>query len=385
MHKNIRLLALFNFFTDFHLYSAILIIYFVKVTGSYSLGMSLFSVAMLSSALFEIPTGIFSDYIGRKKTMISGAICSLVSVIFYAIGASYLILFIGALFEGLQRAWYSGNNDALLYETLSNSNRKDDYDHYLGRTSSMFQVAAAVGIIIGGFVAVWSFSLVMWFSVIPQLICLIISLQIIEPTRLSYQSANIYSHLFTAIKKIWSNRKLRLLSINSIIGFAISESTYQFRSAFVNTLWPLWAIGFSKVLSSVGAAISYWFSSKLIRKVGSFRLLLISNIYGKIINICSVAVATIISPILMSSTSIFHGATEVANSKLMQKEFTNAQRATLGSVNSFLGSLAFGIFAIFLGILADKFGPAKALLFAFIISLPTLLINWTLFRENKNE
>jgi len=171
--------------------------------------MSLFSVAMLSSALFEIPTGIFSDYIGRKKTMISGAICSLVSVIFYAIGASYLILFIGALFEGLQRAWYSGNNDALLYETLSNSNRKDDYDHYLGRTSSMFQVAAAVGIIIGGFVAVWSFSLVMWFSVIPQLICLIISLQIIEPTRLSYQSANIYSHLFTAIKKIWSSEARR--------------------------------------------------------------------------------------------------------------------------------------------------------------------------------
>ncbi|MBU0978883.1 hypothetical protein KKF92_03610 [Patescibacteria group bacterium] len=153
----------------------------------------------------------------------------------------------------------------------------------------------------------------------------------------------------------------------------------------MNTLWPLWAIGFSKVLSSVGAAISYWFSSKLIRKVGSFRLLLISNIYGKIINICSVAVATIISPILMSSTSIFHGATEVANSKLMQKEFTNAQRATLGSVNSFLGSLAFGIFAIFLGILADKFGPARALLFAFIISLPTLLINWVLFKENKNE
>lgn len=385
MHKNIKLLALFNFFTDFHLFSAILIIYFAQVTGSYALGMSLFSVAMVSSALFEVPTGIFSDYIGRKKTMVLGAICAVLSITFYAIGMNYWILFVGALFEGLQRAWYSGNNDALLYETLSNSNRKDNYDHYLGRTSSMFQVAAAVGIIVGGFIAVWSFPLVMWLSVIPQITCLIISLLIIEPIKHSRRSSNIYSHLITSAQKIWANRKLRLLSINSIIGFAVGESTYQFRAAFVNTLWPLWAVGFSKVLSSVGAAISYWYSGRLIKKVGAFRLLLISNVYGKVINIGSVAVATIISPVLLSSTSLFYGATGVANSKLMQKEFTDEQRATLGSINSLMGNLAFGIFAVILGIFADKFGPTKALLFAYIFSLPTLLINWTLFKNNKDE
>jgi MFS family permease len=385
MHKNIRLLALFNFFTDFHLFGAILIIYFAQVTGLYALGMSLFSVAMVSSALFEVPTGIFSDYIGRKKTMVLGAVCAVLSITFYAIGMNYWILFIGALFEGLQRAWYSGNNDALLYETLSNSNRKDEYDHYLGKTSAMFQVAAAIGIIVGGFIAVYSFPLVMWLSVFPQVICLIISFLIVEPVKHNTQSSNIYDHLITASKRIWTNRKLRLLSTNSIIGFAVGESTYQFRAAFVNTLWPLWAVGFSKVLSSLGAAISYWYSGKLIRKIGAFRLLLVSNIYGKVVNISSVAFATVVSPVLLSSTSLFYGATGVANSKLMQKEFTDEQRATLGSVNSFMGNLAFGIFAVILGIFADKFGPTKALLFAYIFSLPTLFINWKLFKDNKNE
>src|SRR3989344_496632 len=385
MHKNIKLLALFNFFTDFHLFSAILIIYFAQVTGSYALGMSLFSVAMVSSALFEVPTGVFSDYMGRKKTMVMGAVCAVLAIAFYAIGVNYWILFIGALFEGLQRAWYSGNNDALLYETLSNSNSKDDYDHYLGKTSAMFQVAAAVGIIVGGFIAVWSFPLVMWLSVVPQVICLIISLLIIEPVRNSNQSSNIYTHLIAAAKKIWMNKKLRLLNISSIISYAIGESTYQFRAAFVNTLWPLWAVGFSQILSSIGAAISYWYSGKLIKKVGAFRLLLISNIYSKVINIGSVAMATVGSPVLLSSTSLFHGANDVANSKLMQKEFTDEQRATLGSINSFMGNLAFGFLAVVLGIFADKFGPAKALLFAYIFSLPTLLINWVLFKENKNE
>ncbi|QQG44481.1 MAG: MFS transporter [Candidatus Roizmanbacteria bacterium] len=385
MHKNIKLLALFNFFTDFHLYSAILIIYFAKVTGSFVLGMSLFSVAMVSSALFEIPTGIFSDYIGRKKTMVLGALCSILSVVFYAVGTGYLILFIGALFEGLRRSWYSGNNDALLYETLASTNRKDDYAHYLGKTGAMFQVASAVGIIIGGIIAVYSFSIIMWLSVIPQIICLIIALSIIEPVKQSSQSGNIYSHLTTALAKIWSNKKLRLLSINSIIGYAIGESTYQFRSAFVNTLWPLWAVGFSKVLSSIGAAVSYWYSGKIIKKIGAFRLLLISNLYGKVINIGSVVFATVVSPVLLALTSLFFGATGVASSKLNQKEFTDEQRATLGSINSFLGSLAFGVFAIVLGFLADQYGPTKALLIAYFLSLPTLLINWILFKNNKDE
>lgn len=385
MYKNIKLIALFNFFSDFSLAGAILIIYFAKVTGSYALGMSLFSVAMISAAIFEVPTGIFSDYLGRKKTIIFGNLCGILAVVFYALGFNYWFLFIGALFEGLQRSWYSGNNEALLYETLADSGRQADYDHYLGKTSSMFQLAAAAGIILGGIVASWSFSLIMWLSLIPQLICLVIALNLVEPVKQTAASTNIYSHLSAALKQIWSNRKLKLLSINNAVGFAIGESSWQFRSAFVNTLWPLWAVGISKALSSIGATLSYWYAGKLIKKVGAFRLLFFSNVYSEAVDIFSVALPTVASPLLMTSTSLFYGADEVASSKLVQKEFSDRQRATLGSLNSFIGKLAFGIFAVILGFLGDKFGPAKALLFAYVLSLPTVWINWILFRDNKDE
>lgn len=385
MKRNIRLLSLFNFFTDFNLYGAILVLYFAKITGSYVLAMSLFSITMISSAVFELPTGIYSDLIGRKKTMILGAICSVLSITFYAIGSNFFILVVGALFEGLQRSWYSGNNDALLYEVLSDSNKKQEYDHYLGRTSSMFQIAAAVGIIIGGFIATQSFHLIMWLSVIPQLICLIFAFLIVEPKKIIKESTNIYSHLHLTAMKLWENKKLRLLSLNSVINYAVGESTYQFRAAFVNKFWPLWAVGFSKVFSSIGAAISYWFSGKLIKKFGAYRLLLFSNIFSKFINIFSVLIASVFSPLLLSSTSLLHGATEVAKNKLMQQEFTDEQRATLGSLNSLLGNFAFGICAILIGSIADKFGVIMALFIIYVLSLPTLWINWMLFNKNKNE
>jgi hypothetical protein len=57
---NIRLLAWFNFCLDFRLYAPVAILYFSDVAGSFTLGMSVFSAIMLSGALLEVPTGVFS-------------------------------------------------------------------------------------------------------------------------------------------------------------------------------------------------------------------------------------------------------------------------------------------------------------------------------------
>lgn len=219
LHKNIKILTWFNFFTDFKLYAPIAIIYFAKVTGSYALGMSIFSIATISSAIFEIPTGIFSDYIGRKKTVILGAIAASTYAIFYAIGGSFVILAIGAIFDGLSQSFYSGNNDALLHDTLSENKNEHQYDEFLGKISAMFQIALAVSAIVGSILANWSFAFIMWLSVIPQFLCLILSLFLIEPNIHSEKSNNIFDHLKDAAQNFSTNKKLRLLSITSILGY----------------------------------------------------------------------------------------------------------------------------------------------------------------------
>src|SRR3989344_9241263 len=172
LQKNITLLSWHNFFTDFVFFAPVAIIYFAKITGSYALGMSIFSIAYVSSAIFEIPTGILSDLVGRKKTIIFGSISSVVCMIFYAIAGSYWLLCIGAVLQGLSRAFYSGNNDALLHDTLKESGKEQEYHAYLGRTSSMFQVALAIASVVGSIMAAKSFALVMWASVVPQVCAL---------------------------------------------------------------------------------------------------------------------------------------------------------------------------------------------------------------------
>lgn len=345
--------------------------------------MSLFSVAMASSALFEVPTGIFSDFLGRRKTVFYGTLFASLAAIFYAIGSSYWILFIGAVLDGISRSWYSGNNDALLHDSLREVGKKNLYAHFLGKTNAMFQAALMIGAVMGSIAAQWSFPLIMWASVIPQVACMIISLLLKEPTRLMKRRTNIFSHIKISSLHLWNNKRLRLLSLQDIISFGVGESSFQFGAAFIHTVWPLWAIGFSKMISYGGAFISYWFSGTFIRKIGSYNILIIGNIYTRIANFLSYGIPTVFSPVLMASSSIFYGATSVAKNSLMQMEYLEKQRATLGSLNSFVGNIFYAMFAPLLGIIADIYGPAKALIFVQFCMLSVLYINFKLKNMQK--
>src|SRR5688572_21114534 len=96
--RNIRIVTWFNFCNDFRPYSAIAILYFAQVTGSFALGLLVFSVASISKSLFEVPTGLWSDNVGRKKAMVWGAVASSVSILLYALGGSFWMLAVGAVF-----------------------------------------------------------------------------------------------------------------------------------------------------------------------------------------------------------------------------------------------------------------------------------------------
>ncbi|GHO72032.1 hypothetical protein KSC_109240 [Ktedonobacter sp. SOSP1-52] len=72
--KNITLLKWFNFLIAFRPFSALALIYFSQVTHSYALGLSLFSITQLAQAMCEIPTGMYSNRVGRKLCLIIGAL-----------------------------------------------------------------------------------------------------------------------------------------------------------------------------------------------------------------------------------------------------------------------------------------------------------------------
>ncbi len=382
--RNIPLLAWFNFLLDFRLYAPVMVIYFEQITGSYLLAMSILSLIMLSSALLEVPTGIFSDRIGRRRTVIFGAFASLASVTCYAIGGTYSVLVIGAIFEGLGRSLFSGNNDALLHDTLAESGQQGDYQTYLGRVSSAYQVALATSAVLGGVLAAISFPLVMWLSVLPKVIMVGMSFRFVEPQIHTEQAGNVFAHLREALHHIANNPRLRLLSIGQIIAFAIGEASFMFRTVFIEMLWPLWAIGLARTISNVTAAISFYFAGWLLKRFGQRRLMFGGIVISELINLTALFMASVISPAMMGVTSIFFGVNMVSMNGLMQREFTDAQRSTMGSLTAFGGSLLYAVVAVGLGWLADRIGVRSALIITTLLSFTPVIFLWFAFRRDSH-
>lgn len=383
MNKNIKLLSWFNFFVDFVFYAPVAVLYFAHVTGSYALGMSIFSVVRIFSALFEVPTGVFSDMIGRKNTVVAGACSSVLSVVLYAFGGSYWMLFAGAILEGLGRSFYSGNNDALLHDSLVQTNAQEEYHRHFGKLNAFNGIGSAIVAAVGGFMANISFGLVMWASLVPRIMLVVLALMIVEPKIHVEKSTNIFFHLKESLAQFRLNRKLRLLTIVSAMRTAIYEGAYTFRTAFVATLWPLWAVGFSNTISSIGAAISFFSSGKVIDRFGYKRVLVFEIIINRIINLSALIFPTVASPALMGTTSLTYGVTTTAVNAMLQKEFTPKQRATLGSLSSLFGSIAFSVVAVLLGYIGDRIGPAKALIIAHVSILTILFFYKKIFSSES--
>jgi len=385
LERNIKLLKWHSFFTDFSLWTPLAIIYFSRVSGSYTLGLSIFSIAMFSSAIFELPTGIFSDRYGRVKTLIFGALSFLLSSIFYAIGLNYWFLVIGAVLSGLGRSFYSGNNDALLYDNLVQVKKTKDFAEHNGKIGAMSQAALGIAGLFGSFIAYFSFPVLMWLSIIPALVCFIVATKLSETKLIDSQSENIFAHVGIALKNFISNTKLRLISLSDIIGFGLGESGWNFRSAFIATLWPVWAIGFAQVLSNIGSTLSFHFSGKILKKIPALNILIFKLLFNRFINLTALITANVFSPALMTINSLFYGVGQVAKNNLLQNEFSSQQRATMGSLNSLFGSLFYAFFAVILGILADKFGPKNALIIESILGFSVLYFYLTLKKIIKNE
>lgn len=380
---NIKLLGLLNLFMDLKFYDAFAIIYFTAISGSMVLGMSIFSISMITNALFELPTGIISDRVGRKKTLILGTIISLSYSIAFAIGVNYWLLVIAAILEGLERAFYSGNNDALLYDTLKEAGLEKDYKTYYGKVSAMYKVAAIIAVLVGGVLVYFtSIRFLIILTIIPKLINLFICFKITDPKiHTNKIPNNPFEHIKELFKKVKNNKPLKKIIIASTISSCSGESSYQFRPMFYKMVWPVWAIGIPNLLTNLGEFTANWFGGKITKKYGYKKVLIFNNIYNVFSNIIGFVTNNVFSPIILISNSLF--ITNVAKNGLMNEYYTDEMRASMASLTSLITTLSVSIAMIAVGALADAFGVIIALIVACSFKLITVFMYNNIFKNDK--
>ena len=116
--KEIRKLGLFTFFRSLTFFAPISVMFYCENGLSYFQIMILQSIYGMMTALFEIPSGVLSDIIGRKMTLIFGTIMFAMAFACGSVGQSMAPFVVMQVMAAAGQSCYSGTFVSLMYEDV---------------------------------------------------------------------------------------------------------------------------------------------------------------------------------------------------------------------------------------------------------------------------
>lgn len=193
------------------------------------------SVYYISVVCIEVPSGYFSDRIGRKKTLIISSILFMLSYVVFALSYNFGSLACGQILLAAAISFRSGTDTSFYYESLVDANKEDEYGQREASVQSWVQIASAFAVLIGGFVGAISLHLPYYLSALIVLPALIISFYFTEPGLLKKESAPFFKQLIICFQYLKSPQLLWLFMF-SVLMYAMTHIPYEFYQPYLKLL-----------------------------------------------------------------------------------------------------------------------------------------------------
>ena len=360
--KSAGLYPWYAFFVNAYFWGPIFFLFFSSKCGIEN-ALLLEAVYYTGVVLLEVPSGYFSDKIGRKITLTIASLFFCLSYFTFFIADSIVALAIGQLFLSGAFAFLSGTDTSLHYEILEKIGKENEYLDREAKISGRSFLAGAGAAILGGSIALISFNYAYLLSFLSALAGLIIILKIKEPpvNKKENNKLNFFSQLITLAKKSKSN-PLKYTLVFTICLTVLNHLPYEFYQPYIKSLnlsdsfeGTTLFTGIHMALTMLlGAFISKYISG-LKKKMGVKPLLVSTNIIITfMILMMTFFVHPLIAIILMLRNVPRAIAIPVTNS-VVAPELNKNERGTYFSLQSMAGRLSFALTLTLISILS-KFG-----------------------------
>ena len=386
IQKNIKLFKIDAFLGGFWPLNTLAIIYFQQITQSYALAMLVWSVSNLTQTFGEIPTGIYSDKIGRRKTLILSSAAILICFLLWALAGQFQqswLLFIGAVFWGLSDSFLSGTNEALMYETMDESNQTEDFSFLYAKSNFWMQFGFAVSALSAAVLAYfYSLQIIAWISVIPIFGKLITAFLFVEPKRIKMQKRTTsWIHFLIAFRRLCRNKKLRFYATISAIDEAVGSAFFHIESAYYNTLIQTWLVNIVRFVKQISGMIGFALVPFL-KRFGSVRCFFTAITFSEILRMIALLLDNVFSPFIIAFRNLCWGISNTSRTDILQQEFSDNQRATMQSIISLIkGLLASGVMYLF-GVIADVSSPKTAIVVTMCVKIAILIASFIFLKRH---
>lgn len=133
--------------------------------------------------LTEVPSGALSDRWSRKKMLALNSLFFALNTVIWAVSHSFILFVIGVIFGALHTTFRSGTDTSMLFDSLKELNKTDQYEKYLGRKRAIGAVSFAAAAVAGGLIGdMVGLEATFWWTLPSAVLAGVLALLLREPT-----------------------------------------------------------------------------------------------------------------------------------------------------------------------------------------------------------
>lgn len=398
----------YGFLKNLRLFEPFLFLFFLENNLSFLQIGFLYSIREITRNVFEIPAGIISDSLGRKKTMMASFGLYIVSFVTYYFAQTYAAFILAMIIYSFGDAFRTGTHKAMIFDYLKINHWEDQKVFYYGYTRSWSQFGSSISALVAGFLVFFSgsYRMIFIYSTLPYMLDLLLIAS--YPRELNGPVAGFYqkkiSERFKDVTRDFFSTLVNRKSLKSIANLSMYTGYYKAVKDYLQPVLQSLAISIpvflmwqekqrTAILIGIVYFFIYLFTSFSSRKAGFFSAkfkyiiipLNISLLFGFSFGLLSgflfeyqFIVLAVVAYIIIY---LVENLRKPIGISYITENIDNSILATVLSAESQAHALIAAILAPVIGYLADRFGVGYALAIVSILMITTAPI----YMARKND
>lgn len=359
LQRNIKNYYRYSLWSEALIIGPVIMLYLLHVKGlSFTQAMFLSSASAISLAVLEVPTGVVADKLGRKASLLFGALLLSLSMIVYVFATSFLLCMVAEMIFALGWAFKSGADTALLYDSLVAIGRESEFQDIEGRARARVFWVQAVGSVVAGFVYKEYVHLPMLLSAGFMLLTALVVLSFTEPPVMDESGEEAAKRSYAAQvvesgRYILRHEKIKALLLYSVVFYVFYRFGFFLFQPYMNSVGlPVEYMGVMFFIFNVVAAITSKNCNRIMKVTRRRTLTFMSSLL--IISFVMLGLTKHwLGAFLILPQQIARGLYRPVTRKYFNKYIPGDKRATILSFISLSTSLAGAISYPLLGLLRD--------------------------------
>ena len=334
LKANIYKIYMLRFFSMFLVIMPIIVPYFE------TLHLGMFDIYLLQSifavgvVIFEVPSGYFSDLLGRKNTLIVGGFLYGIAYVIFVLSDSFWGFALFELSAALASSFISGTDIALIYDSIyAMKHNRLSTNLVIGKKLFYSQIGETLAALTGGIAAAYSLKLPILINAVTAWVPFLVALTLFEPPR-----------------KLMDNRKHKENSAVTL--FAV----WTYQKYWMENQIPEFWFGYLWAGYNLMVALTARFAHTIERYLSSLFVILLIGILP-VAGFWGMAFATgYLGVVLGLCFQFTRGLTGVVLNDAINRRITGDLRATANSITALGMRLVFAIGGPILGWSMDTYG-----------------------------